>query len=287
MKIGELHQYNHDLTTIFFQNVVNGLKNIFLEDEIVHIESYDTLVDSNIEALFIINDHHNSNIYTEQRFINFLNEKNIRVIIFNYEKIFNSYFPWNVNIQAQVDSIKNKHQFVSDVYDLEKLNQKIPCKQFLSKSINLNVTPIPWEQKLDRILFLGCIYGEQYQSRLNKINTLARNTSLQLPVDIVITNNKLTYQEFIEKLNNYKYVVNLFGTGTFVNIRHYEAARMGCVVLQEVTKELLVYYPELSKTCIPFFHVDEIPELLNSEFKSQKEFFLEDYYNLINLKSFI
>ena len=216
MKIGELHQYTHDATTTFYINVVSGLKNTFPNDDIIHIESYNDLVNSGIECLFVINDHHNSCIYAEQPFIDYVNDKNIRVIFFNYEKIYNSFFPWNVNIQSRLETIKNKHQFVSDIDDLELLSKSVPCKQFLSKNTKFNVTPIPWEQKQDRILFLGCVYSEQYQARLNKVNELARNVNLQYPVDVVITNNTITYDEFIGKLNNYKYVFNPFGTGTFV-----------------------------------------------------------------------
>jgi hypothetical protein len=287
MKIGELHQYAHDATTTFYTNVVKGLKNTFPDDEIIHIESYQNLVESNIDVLFVINDHHNSCIYAEQPFIDYLNEKNIRVIFFNYEKIYNSFFPWNVSIQERLETIKNKYQFVSDIEDLELLSRPAPCKQFLSRSTEFNVTPIPWEQKQDRILFLGCIYNEQYKARLDKVNTLAQNTELQYPVDIVITNNTIMYKEFIEKLNSYKYVLNPFGTGMFVNIRHYEARHMGCVVLQEVTDKLLKYYPELNQTCIPFYHVNEIPNLLKAPFTPSSEIFIEDYFEQIQLKSYI
>lgn len=286
MKIGELHQYAHDKTTIFYTNVVEGLKNTFPNDEIIHIESYNDLVNSNIEVLFVINDHHNSGIYTDQAFINHLNEKNIKVILFNYEKIFNSFFHWNMDIQKKIETIKNRLQLVADVNDAELLNT-IPCKQFLSKSTDLSAAPIPWEQKQDKILFLGCIYNEQYQARLNKVNALAQNKNLKYPVETVVTNNKLSYSDFISKLNSYKYIFNPFGTGTFVNIRHYEARRLGCIVIQEVTDKLMKYYPELQQTCLTFRHVDEVPDLLNTPFINTPEISIEDYFEKINLKSYI
>jgi len=286
MKIGELHQYVHDKTTIFYTNVVNGLKNTFPDDEIIHIESFNDLVNSNIEVLFIINDHHNSSIYAEQAFINYLNQKNIKVILFNYEKIFNSFFSWNLDIQKKIETIKNKFQLVADINDV-KLLDTVPCKQFLSKSTDLGVAPIPWEQKQDKILFLGCIYNEQYQERLNKVNQLAQNRNLKYPFDSIITNNNLSYKDFINKLNSYKYIFNPFGTGTFVNIRHYEARRLECIVIQEVNDELKEYYPELQQTCLTFKHIEEIPGLLNTPFVNKPEISLENYFEKINLKSYL
>jgi hypothetical protein len=285
MKIGILHQLKHSDTTTFFTNIISGLKNTFNDSDFFHIESLQQLISSDISCLFILHEHHNAEIWADPNFINHLNSKNIRVIAFNYEKIFNSHFPWNEDIQNKFNTIHNKYQFIADIDDLHILKDATPCKQFISRDTKLQ-EPIPWEEKADKLLFLGCIYGEQYQNRSCIIEDI-KKINLPIEFEAIVTNNTLSYNEFINKINSVKYILNPFGTGTFVNIRHYEARHLNTVVIQQVTDKLLHYYPELLHTCRTFKTVNEIPNLLNTPFTPSKEIFLEDYYQEINLKSFI
>jgi hypothetical protein len=286
MKSGFLYFSHHDAQMPFYENIRNGVKNAFPEDDFCHIDTYKKLVESNIEKLFVLGDHHTSDCWGQPAFINYLNEKNIRTIFFNYEKIFNSFWPCNLEIQKKVKSVANRLQFCSDIDDLDIVSNKVPNKQFVSKSTKF-ADPIPWEQKENKILFLGCIYGEQYAARANKINALRNLTTLRIPFDIDVTNYKYSYNDFSNIMNRYRYLFNPFGTGTFVNVRHYEARNLGCVVLQEVTDKLMNYYPELNSTCLPFKNISEIPSLLEKQFTHQPEFFLEDYYKQINFRGLV
>jgi hypothetical protein len=138
--------------------------------------------------------------------------------------------------------------------------------------------------KINKLLFLGQCnsYYPTRQTLLNKAQ------SLNIPIDIKITDRKLSYPEFIDTLNTYKFCLNPLGTGKFLNLRFYEALHLNCIPVQQITPNMKCWYPELENSII--FH--DVEELLNINFSSindykKVDFFLEDYFKQINLLNLI
>ena len=90
-----------------------------------------------------------------------------------------------------------------------------------------------------------------------------------------------------EDLDDYKYIFNPLGTGKFINLRFYEAVKLGCIPVQQVTEDMVNWYNELSKGFM-FFEVNQISFDKLQKFESlSKEFYLEDYFESINLQTFL
>ena len=68
----------------------------------------------------------------------------------------------------------------------------------------------------------------------------------------MLINKKFSYSEYLNKLVNYKYILNPLGTGNFINIRFYEALELGCIPVQQITENMLNRYEELDY-CLKFF----------------------------------
>ena len=271
------------LSPSLFLNFRLGLTN-YLKTKFVEVSGVSDLQD--ITTLIIVDEHfgpHVSIWKDDPQFVNELNNRKIKTIVFNFEKIFNSKFPWNADHQKRLESINDLYQLVSDVDDAIALNKKIINKQLLSKDLKLEHHTV---EKENRILFLGQsdpVYnpGWAYSRRFNVLNDL--RTRPDLPLDIHDTDRKLSYKEFLTKLASYKFILNPLGTGDFINIRFYEALRLGCIPIQQVTENMLNTYSELSPNiCHRFKTTDEVclPTRTFKKFNSS----LEDYFEEINLQ---
>jgi hypothetical protein len=259
-----------------FNNFRLALKNYF-QEPFVDVKSNLDL--EGIEILFIVDEHFTPNvpIWKNDTFINETNNKNIVVVVFNFEKIFNSSFPWNVDHQKKLEQFKNLYQLVSDIDDARLLSKKIINKQFLSKDTVFNVDHV---EKIDKILFLGQCNG-YYKTRKNVLTKMA---SRHIPLEVHITNRQLSYQQFLTKLASYKYILNPLGTGKFLNLRFYEALKLRCLPIQEITSDMLLYYPEL-KSSYNFANPENIDYNDISNFnQSNFDYYLEDYFRDIDLK---
>jgi hypothetical protein len=271
------------LSPSLFLNFRLGLTN-YLNTKFVEVSEVSDLQD--ITTLIIVDEHfgpHVSIWKDDPQFVNELNNRKIKTVVFNFEKIFNSKFPWNADHQKRLESINDLYQLVSDVDDAIALNKKIINKQLLSKDLKLEHHTV---EKENRILFLGQsdpVYnpGWAYSRRFNVLNDL--RTRPDLPLDIHVTDRKLSYKEFLTKLASYKFILNPLGTGDFINIRFYEALRLGCIPIQQVTENMLNTYSELSPNiCHRFKTTDEVclPTRTFKKFNSS----LEDYFEEINLQ---
>jgi hypothetical protein len=259
-----------------FNNFRLALKN-YLHQPLVDVSSIVDLI--NINTLIIVDEHYtpHKQIWQNDSFINTINEKNIKVIIFNFEKIYNSQFPWNIEIQNFVEKIKNRVQYVSDIKDAEILKIPFINKQLLSKSTHLADVI---ENKSDDIIFIGQI-NEYYPTRANLLHELQ---SVNSKIKIIKTDRKYSYTEFINILNKTKYILNPLGTGEFINLRFYEALNLGCTVIQQYTDEMEKWYPELNQSnVLKFKTVDDFKNLNFSSAATFKQKFLEDYFSEINL----
>jgi len=269
-----------DVGHSLFNNFRLAIKN-YLQQPLIDVSSVIDLI--NINTLIIIDEHYipHKQIWQNDFFINTINEKNIKVIIFNFEKIYNSQFPWNIEIQNFVERIKNRVQYVSDIRDADILKVSYVNKQFLSKSTHLADVV---KDKSDDILFIGQI-NEYYPTRNAVLHELQ---AVNNKVKIIKTDRKYSYTEFIDILNQAKFILNPLGTGEFINLRFYEALSLGCIVVQQYTDEMEKWYPELNQTnVLKFKTVDDFANINFYETAPCKELFLEDYFKEINLKDII
>lgn len=278
--IGIISQDNIDTVGhSLFLNFRLALKN-YLKCDFKNVNNIDDLQD--VEMLIIVDEHYAPHVavWKNDRFINELNAKNIKSVVFNFERIHSKSFPWNVDHQAKLETIKNLVQFVSDVDDAKHYTKPFVNKQYLSKD---TVLLEPQKDKKERILFMGQV-NNYYPTRRKVISDLS---ATGMPFDIIVTDRKYSYIEFLRKINEYKYIFNPLGTGKFLNLRFYEALKLGCIPVQQVTEEMVNWYNELSRSFI-FTSVDQVSFNQLQKFQSiSQEFYLEDYFEQVNLKSFL
>lgn len=198
-----------------FYSYVSALKNIHSTTEWVE-EGFDTL--------FIIDECFGPHRPQYLKYVNYCNENNIRVIIFNLEKIFNSHFPESLTVQKWMESFNNHIQYPVDLED-SLLLQKPPTKAMISKTIAQDILKhcniIPFENKKNKILFKGSLYP----IRKKQIQIIKQQTNLEVDV---YEGNSGSFYDYMNLLNQYKYIIAATGTGIFLNPRFYEALMMQC-----------------------------------------------------------
>jgi hypothetical protein len=234
-----------------------------------------------VNRLFIVDEHfsYHINIWKNLDFIKAVNRKKIHVVVFNFEKIYSSQFPWNQDHQKALLLFENLYQLVSDISDAEILDKKLINKQYISSNLSFKFS----NGKQDRILFLGQC-NESYPNRAYVLNECQR---LGLPLDIGISGRKLTYEEYLSALSAYRYILNPLGTGEFINLRFYETLKLGSVPIQQITPKMEKWYGELEDALV-FNDPKDIPNLINHK-KEQpsKKYFLEDYFKEIQLNTLV
>ena len=96
----------------------------------------------------------------------------------------------------------------------------------------------------------------------------------------MVTDRKFTYKEYLTKLASYKFILNPLGTGDFLNLRFYEALKVGSIPIQQITSDMQSMYRELD-FCHTFIDADDlyIPKIESK----QLDYYLEDYFEEINL----
>lgn len=121
----------------FFKNYKFSLMNLF-DSELYEVDNKGEL--SDINNLFVIDEHFlpHKEFLTDLSTIQKINKHNVNVIIFNTEKIFNSYWPHNQKIQKKLSKINSMVQILSDVNDIKKLGTPFKNKQYLSKEFKFN-----------------------------------------------------------------------------------------------------------------------------------------------------
>jgi hypothetical protein len=265
-----------------FQNFRMALNNYFSINQFKDINNTDDI--SDITHLFIVDEHFapNKNVWKNVDFINKINSNNIRVIIFNFEKVFNSCFPWNVDNQKALETFRNYYQFISDVDDAKLLKKNVINKQFLSGDTKFNI--VPNQNKINKILFIGQLRGDQYQNRRAVVEGFL---SRGFPLDVIMSDRRFSYNDFLNKVNDYKYILNPLGTGKFVNLRHFEALYFGAIPIQQMTEDMIELNRDIYEHCITFVNLDNIGEKINSFRHSPQPYYLEDYFKRIDLGGYL
>ena len=136
-------------------------------------------------------------------------------------------------------------------------------------------------------LFIGQsdpIYNPSY-AYSRRYQLLEEIKQSDIPVDMLITGRKFTYSQYLTKLASYKFILNPLGTGDFINLRFYESLKLGCIPVQQITDEMYPHYShnELAGCCT-FKSVDDIRDAISTEVNKVRDFYIEDYFEEINLK---
>lgn len=212
----------------------SAIRNLYGEPKIIK-----GIEDLDIDTLFIGDDHFQSHrdVWEKPGFIETCNEKNIKVIVFTSEKIFNSFFPWNEDIYKNLKRFNNLHHFVCDVDDAKELNAKMNRVALSRDFYNEN-----WRKrkKINRMVFIGrtdCMFNS-YAERKEVIEKVKQNIRL-----ITLEPTFERWEDYMEKLSEFRYIFCPVGNGNIITTKFYEALMVGSIPVQQVRKNTLDYYP--------------------------------------------
>ena len=226
-----------------------ALQNIF--DSVSIVKSKQDL--EYLDFLFIGGDHYGPHIsiWRNQDFINTVNYLGLKVCVFSTEKIFNDFYPWNWNIQKDLQNFDNLYQRVLDVDDAITLNKKIArCLP----SINYKHLTKEYQKK-DEICFIGSIHLPHYQKRKELLDNLQK----KLKIDFYESSTNRRWVDYLNILGSYKFVLNLPSTNFngFCG-RFYETLIVKSIPLQHVYPNTLSLHPyESNRNDIVFYENEE------------------------------
>jgi hypothetical protein len=280
MRYGILTDITHQYHWIFL-NYYYSLKNVFGENNVKLVKSINDLND--IDALFIGDEHflHNKGVWMTHDFINKCNTLGLKVFIFNNEKIHNSVFPWNEDIQRHVGMFNNHKQFVYDCDDADILNVKIN-KTYMSKEFKKTI-PLNDVIKNDKIVFFGNTKGsfsgdQSYVKRNEFLNEIKK----ELDIDIIESSKGVPMADYFNTISKYKYILSPLGNGNFVPMRYYESLFVKSIPLQQSTDNIISKFGnEITNNRGIFFKDinDLIKNLDNHKTHNNEEYFMEDFIN--------
>lgn len=268
--------------TSFFNNYRTALNNYFE----ISIQEVDTINHvSQLKNLIIVDEHYkpHNRLICNPRFIQMINRYKVNVVIFNTEKIFNSYWMHNLETQRTLEKLNNFVQILSDVKDIKKIGTPFKNKQYLSKEFKFKESKI---EKINRILFFGQLDGSAYKNRRKILEKVSQSSNI--PLDIFKSTRSISYEKYIDLLSSYKFVLNPFGAGEFINIRYFESLEVGTIPVQQVTRNINKYYSyEFGKKVSINFTKPNMLRTVDFESIEYKPFnyYLEDYFYHSNLKS--
>lgn len=257
-------------------NLFDNNLNILSDLDQIHEVNNLIILDEQFEA--------HKNALLKNGVIDKLNSAKCNVIIFNFEKIYNSHFKYNSDTQKKITKIENLIHILSDVHDIKKIGSPFINKQLVSKEFKLNFD-LP--KKKNEILFIGQIKGKAYKHRRATLEKISQISNF--PITFKFPNRNLTYDNFLFELSKYQYVINPLGAGDFINVRYYESLLVNSVPIQQYKKSMKKYYKELNDSYSINF--EEIDNKLNTQIRNFKirkfNFYLEDYLYEVNFSSFL
>lgn len=262
-KLALLNLHEEDLKIVSNLNYLSEINNLIILDE--HFESHMKLL-------------------LQDGVIDELNKNNCKVIIFNFEKIYNSKFKYNLKNQKKIKKINNLIQILSDVDDIKKIGSPFVNKQLISKEFKINFN-LP--EKKNEILFIGQIKGKAYENRRIILEQLSQTSNI--PLTYKFPNRKYNFDNFLYELSKYQYILNPLGAGNFINVRFYESLLVNSIPVQQFKPNMKNYYKELNEGySINFEKIDESFNQKINNFKINKfNYYLEDYLYEANYLSLI
>ncbi len=270
-----------------FKNYKNGLFN-YLDSKISLVNDLNDV--SNFKTIFVVDEHYypHREFILAKEFIDIVNKLGIKIVIFNTEKIFRQPFKHNLDIQKSLSKFENKIQILSDAYDIKKIGSPFVNKQLLSKEFKFSTNN---SFKKEELLFLGQIDGRAYENRRRILKKI--ENYINVPLKIENSRRKLNYKDFLEKINDYKFILNPLGNGgsEFLNVRYYETLFLESIPVQQITKRMLNNYDELnSSLSLNFQKLNELKKIdfknINSlnQLNDLKSPYLEDYLYEVSFK---
>jgi hypothetical protein len=257
-----------------FKNYYFSIVNVFGESNVKQVNSIEDL--QNVKILFICDEHYyyNKIIWMNPEFINYCNQKNIKVVILNNEKIYNSSYPWNEGIQRNVLRFNNRLQYVYDVEDSKILNSEIN-KTYMSKTFREQYNFENIEKK-DKCIFIGNINSHSYEKRQQFLNEIKD----KIDIDILESDENRSMEDYLTTISSYKYVLCPLGNGNFVPMRFYESLFVKSYPLQQSNDDINYFFQSeiLNNVGIFFKNIDELinnmPDFQYSEFSG---YYMEDF----------
>jgi len=268
-KIGLICDIDYD-HHILFKNYYYALTSLYKNIKIV--KDVNDLYD--IEMLIIANDHFESHkiIWKNDLFINCVNTLDLKVVVFSTERIMDSFFPWNVDNQRNLEKFKNLYQYVL-VDDINKLNKK--HHRCLISKFYKNIVNIP-DEKINKAIFIGSTNSHSY---INRIELLSKIGKI-LPIDIIDSKND-NWIDYIKTLSKYRFVFSPMGNMDGFPLRFYETLLVKSIPIQQINPIHLSKYDIESKfdDCIFFYTVEELDEKIKNFnlTRSYNELWLEDH----------
>jgi len=279
IKIGIISDVKHESSpaySSYYHACSNLFKNVRLVNNVNDLDGIDVLVCGN--------DHFKNHldVWSDDKMINYCNEKNIPFFVHTVEHIHTKYYPNNLDIQRKLEKYKILNQRCWDIQDAILKNRSI-ARVLLSKNFLNYKKP---ETKKDGIIFIGKIYD----NRRNLINELSKHIEVE-----TIERGQFDYFEFLSKLAEYKYILSpksLLVNG--IPGRFYESLWVDSIPLQEIYDNTLDYYDiEKNVSNAIFFKTsDELIEKIKTEkleVSEQPKMFLEDelsnFFKEYNIKT--
>jgi len=239
--------------SVCFSSFYHATHNLFKKVKLVN--SYEDLKD--IDYLFIGNEHFipHKNVWNNSLFIDTCNSNNIDVFVFSGEKIFNSFFPHNIEVQKQIEKFTNLYQYAYDAEDVAILQRPL-FRACLSKDYAIN----PSVNKKNKACFIGNVSCGSYKER----NDSLQEASKILEIDLLPSISD--WNDYIRVLSEYKFVFNPLGNAYGFNFRFYETLTAHSIPIQQIkTGMLKIYDIESSfKDCIYFDSVQSIIDQIDS-----------------------
>jgi len=253
---------------ICFKNYYYALKKYFPQIKVVQ----NFLDVKDLDILFIGNEHFgpHKEVWMDENFIKFCNKHEVKVVSFSAEKIFNSYFKHNENIQANLEKFKFLYQYPCDVEDCKILNRPL-LRSCISRHYERDVV----QNKEDKCLFIGSTSCFSYQERRNLLE------KIKSMYEVDIMENIEEWSDYIKMIGKYRFVLSPLGNALCFNLRFYEILTAKSIPVQQVKAGMMDLYTRESEfeDCIFFENAEEcVEKMLNSTIQnSYNNIWLEDH----------
>ena len=275
-KIGtvcDLNDYRHPLAKSYY----GAIKNLYGVAPKIITGSADL---EGIELLFVGDEHYipHRDILHAEGFIDRCNVDGIKVVVFTNERIFDSYFPWNVDNYKMLQTIKNLYHYTVDVDDCKKLGTKLtrstPSKDFKP------FTEALIKDKIDKAVFIGKT-GRQCKSYTER-TIMLKKAGIEL---VILPPTIPSWTAYMIELSKYRFVFSPIGNGNLFTMRFYEALAVNSIPIHQVRENTLDYYNIEAKfeDCIFFQKPEELPEKVSNftQKTSHNVLWMEDIMGLL------
>jgi len=270
-KVGIICNLSNDRCPQYF-NYYYAIRNLYGKVKLVT-----TLSDlSGLNILFVGDDHHwkHKDIFTQKGLVEKCNRNNIKVVVFTAEKIFDSFFPWNIDNYEYLLKFNVLYHYTMDVDDCIRLGTKV--HRFLMSKHFKGRNLVSVDKKMDRIVFKGSTKCVSYKER----NEVLQKAKDLLPIDI-LPQDTGDWKKYLKTISKYRFLFSPIGNNNGLVSRFYEGLYAKCIILQQVRKNTLQYYDIEAKLddCIFFEDVEELPEKIKNCTLpyAHTEMWLEDY----------